>query len=153
MSYYEKVLQPDEQVRFVGRLHWVIHKNAILFVILALVFGIVALGQANDLRIAAWFAAAGCMALAALSYLGSWFRQITTEFVVTDKRIIHKVGWISRRTQEMNIGKVETVDIRQGIPGRMFDYGTVLIIGIGGSWEPLTGIASPLALRNTIVVG
>ncbi len=153
MSYYEKVLQPDEQVRYVGRLHWAIHKNAILFVMLALVFAIVALGRANELRTAAWYAAAGCVALAALSFLGSWFRQITTEIVVTDKRIIHKVGWISRRTQEMNIGKVETVDIRQGIPERVFGYGTVLIIGIGGGWEPLTGIASPLALRNTIVVG
>lgn len=136
-----------------GRLHWVIHKNAIVFVVLALVCAIVAIGQANEIRAVAWYAAAVCLGLAALCFLGSWFRQITTEIVVTDKRIIHKVGWISRRTQEMNIGKVETVDIRQGILGRMFNYGTVGIIGIGGGWEPLTGIASPLALRNTIVVG
>ena len=77
----------------------------------------------------------------------------TTEIVVTDKRIIHKIGWIARHTEEMNITKVETVDVNQGIAGRIFGFGAVLIKGIGGSWEPLRHIALPLELRNAIIVG
>jgi uncharacterized membrane protein YdbT with pleckstrin-like domain len=91
--------------------------------------------------------------LSVMSFLPSWFRRVTTEIVVTDKRIIHKVGWIARRTEEMNMTKVETVDVRQGIVGRIFGFGTVLIIGIGASWEPLVFMASPLELRNAIMVG
>jgi uncharacterized membrane protein YdbT with pleckstrin-like domain len=91
--------------------------------------------------------------LAVVSFVRSWFVRVNTEIVVTDKRIIHKVGWIARRTEEINITKVETVDVRQGIAGRIFDYGTVGIIGIGASWEPLRRVASPLELRNAIIVG
>jgi uncharacterized membrane protein YdbT with pleckstrin-like domain len=156
MSYYEKVLQPGEQVKFVGRLHWIVHKHALLCGAMAIVLAIVALvafGDSNNVRSVALVGSGIFLALAIASFASSWFRQITTEIVVTDKRIIHKVGWISRRTEEMNITKVETVDVRQGMLGRIFGYGTVLIIGIGGGWEPLTRMASPLELRNSIVVG
>lgn len=88
-----------------------------------------------------------------LFFVKAWFRRVTTEIVVTDKRIIYKRGWIARRTVEMNITKVETVDVRQSVMGRLLGFGTVLIRGTGSSWEPLTWVASPLTLRNAIVVG
>jgi hypothetical protein len=53
----------------------------------------------------------------------------------------------------MNISKIETVDVMQGILGRIFDYGTVVIRGTGSGIEPLRHIAAPLELRNAIVVG
>jgi membrane protein YdbS with pleckstrin-like domain len=91
--------------------------------------------------------------LSVMSFIPPWFRRATTEIVVTDKRIIHKVGWIASRTEEMNMTKVETVDVRQGVGGRMLGFDTVLIIGIGSSWEPLAFVSSPLELRNAIMVG
>jgi uncharacterized membrane protein YdbT with pleckstrin-like domain len=153
MSYYTKVLQPDEQVRYVGRLHWTIYRNAILFGILALIVAGFAMSLSDNPRTLT-LTVGGILAIfALLSFLGTWFVRTSTEIVVTDKRIIHKVGWISRRTEEINITKVETVDVAQGIVGRIFDFGTVLIRGIGGSWEPLRRVASPLQLRNAIIVG
>jgi uncharacterized membrane protein YdbT with pleckstrin-like domain len=153
VSYYKKVLQPGETVRFIGKLHWMIYRHAIVLAILALLVP-VALSFAppiNDgIEPLAVFV---LLVLAVLSFLGTWFVRTTTEIVVTDRRIIHKVGWIGRRTQEMNISKVETVDVNQGIAGRVFGFGAVLIRGIGGSWEPLTHIASPLQLRGAIMVG
>ena len=88
-----------------------------------------------------------------ISFLHPWFVRTTTEIVVTDKRIIHKVGWIARQTKEMNMTKVETVEVEQGFVGRILGFGTVLIIGIGASWEPLVYVASPLELRNAIMIG
>jgi uncharacterized membrane protein YdbT with pleckstrin-like domain len=153
MSYYTKVLQPDEQVKYVGRLHWTIYRNAILLGTLAVVVAGFAASLADDPR-SLVFAISGILAILALvSFLGAWFVRVSTEIVVTDKRIIHKVGWIARRTEEINITKVETVDVAQGITGRIFDFGTVLIKGIGGNWEPLRRVASPLQLRNAIIVG
>jgi uncharacterized membrane protein YdbT with pleckstrin-like domain len=153
MSYYQKVLQPDEQVKYVGKLHWTIYRNSIvlgIFTAIVAVFSISLNGDPQSLT----FACAGILAILALvSFLGAWFVRVSTEIVVTDKRIIHKVGWIARRTEEINITKVETVDVAQGIVGRIFDFGTVLIKGIGGSWEPLRRVASPLQLRNAILVG
>jgi uncharacterized membrane protein YdbT with pleckstrin-like domain len=153
MSYYAKVLQPDEQVKYVGKLHWTIYRNSIVFGILTLIAVFFSLDLSGDQRSIALVVAAILAALALVSFLGSWFVRVCTEIVVTDKRIIHKVGWIARRTEEINITKVETVDVAQGIVGRIFDFGTVLIRGIGGSWEPLRRVASPLQLRNAIIVG
>jgi len=121
--------------------------------LLTVIVACFALSLSEHQRPVALVAAAILAILAILFFLGSWFVRVSTEIVVTDKRIIHKVGWIARRTEEINITKVETVDVAQGIVGRIFDFGTVLIKGIGGSWEPLRRVASPLQLRNAIVVG
>ncbi len=72
----------------------------------------------------------------------------TSEFAITNKRIIMKVGLIRRRTLEMNLQKIETVNINQGILGRMLGYGTVTIIGTGGTRESFPRIANPLEFRK-----
>lgn len=153
MSYYSKVLQPGEQVKCVGRLHWIIYKNAIVLAVLTLICIPMKSVWPN---LDAGFVSVLAVILAAVSvvsFVRSWFVKATTEIVVTDKRIIHKTGWIGRRTEEMNITKVETVDVNQGIAGRVLGFGAVLIKGIGGSWEPLRFVAVPLQLRNAIMVG
>jgi uncharacterized membrane protein YdbT with pleckstrin-like domain len=91
--------------------------------------------------------------LGLLLLLGAWIRRRATEIVVTDLRVIYKVGVLSRRTVEMNVSKIETVDVEQGLWGRIWGYGTVLIRGTGSGFEPLVGVGSPLAIRNAIVVG
>ena len=68
---------------------------------------------------------------ALLLLLGAWIRRRATEIVVTDRRVIFKRGLISRHTVEMNVSKIETVDVEQGLAGRIWDYGTVLIRGTG----------------------
>jgi uncharacterized membrane protein YdbT with pleckstrin-like domain len=153
MAYYTKVLQPDETVKFVGKLHWMIYRHAISLGILALIAAGLALNIAGDRKLLP-LAGAGLLAvIAVVVFLSAWFHRITTEIVVTDKRVIHKEGWIARRTEEINVSKVETVDVTQSLTGRVLDSGTVLIRGIGGSWEPLRHIAAPLQLRNAIIVG
>lgn len=72
----------------------------------------------------------------------------TSEFAITNKRIIIKVGFISRRTLEMNLSKVESVNVNQGILGRILGYGTIIVIGTGGTKEPFESIADPLAFRK-----
>jgi len=72
---------------------------------------------------------------------------------VTDRRVIFKRGILSRHTVEMNVSKIETVDVEQGLGARMLGYGTVLIRGTGVGLEPLVGVGSPLLIRNAIVVG
>jgi len=78
----------------------------------------------------------------------AWIRYATTEFAVTDRRIIAKTGLVSRRTVEMFLDKVESLNVEQSIPGRLFDYGTVTIRGTGATSEPFHNISSPLELRK-----
>lgn len=72
----------------------------------------------------------------------------TTEFAVTDKRLIAKTGLISRNTVEMFLDKVESLNVTQTVLGRILDYGTVTIRGTGATSEPIKNISAPLALRK-----
>lgn len=72
----------------------------------------------------------------------------TSEFAITNKRVIIKVGLISRRTLEMNLSKIESVNVNQGILGRMLGYGTIVVIGTGGTKEPFATINDPLTFRK-----
>jgi uncharacterized membrane protein YdbT with pleckstrin-like domain len=69
---------------------------------------------------------------------------------VTNRRVIYKKGLVRRQTNEMNMDKVESVQVKQSIVGRILDYGTVTILGTGEGFETLRTIASPIALRNSI---
>lgn len=70
------------------------------------------------------------------------------EFVVTNKRVIVKTGIFSRYTLEMNLNKIESVNVDQSIFGRMFGYGTITIIGTGGTKESFTDIGRPTEFRK-----
>jgi membrane protein YdbS with pleckstrin-like domain len=152
MAYYTKVLQPEETVKAVGRLHWSIYGRAIVVLLLA----VAVLAFAESLTDPEWqrYAqmASGVVALLGLLLLiAAWIRRKSTEIVVTDRRVILNQGLLRRHTMEMNM--IEMVDVKQSLWGRIWGYGTVEIRGTGADIEPLVGIGSPLAIRNAIVVG
>jgi uncharacterized membrane protein YdbT with pleckstrin-like domain len=74
--------------------------------------------------------------------------RYTDEFVITNKRVIVKTGLISRKTFEMNLSKIESVNVDQGIMGRILGYGTIRIVGSGGTREVFPKIRKPLAFRR-----
>jgi len=75
-------------------------------------------------------------------------RYLTSEFGITDKRVIIKVGWIRRNTLETQLKKIEQVRVDRGIFGRIFNYGTIVIVGTGGSSSPFRGIRKPMEFRK-----
>jgi uncharacterized membrane protein YdbT with pleckstrin-like domain len=77
-------------------------------------------------------------------------RRASTELVLTDRRIIAKRGFIARLTVEMNLTKVESLHVSQGLFGRLLDYGDITVVGTGSSLEPLRGICDPLELRRKL---
>jgi uncharacterized membrane protein YdbT with pleckstrin-like domain len=72
----------------------------------------------------------------------------TSEFAVTNKRVIMKMGWISRRVLELNLHKIESVNVDQSLLGRLLGYGTITVIGTGGTRETFDRIAHSLAFRK-----
>ena len=78
----------------------------------------------------------------------AWILYKTTEIAITNKRIIAKFGFISRSTIEINLPKVESVQVDQGVMGRMFDYGTIIVAGAGTPNLSIPGAAEPLEFRK-----
>ena len=149
--YIDDILQPDEKLLYSTNVHWIFYLPAIVAWLVAGVLLVVARMFIQDFVVLFCLAAAAIVALAAL-YLTfrAWFRRWTTETDVTNRRVVHKQGFIKRRTFEMSLDKVESVDVNQSIAGRVLNYGDVTIRGVGEGVEKISTIAAPLAFRNFI---
>ena len=74
--------------------------------------------------------------------------KLSSDFAITNRRVIIKVGLFSRRTLEMNLDKVESIHVDQSIIGRLLGYGNIEVVGTGGTREPFMNIASPMEFRK-----
>ncbi len=152
MSYVQRVLQPNETLIYVTRLHWLVYARAAVFLVLAgLLAALGSYGIGDEVPERFVFYAAGLIALfALLAFVHAAIRRATTEYAVTDHRIIHKRGILGRHTIEMVRNKVESVDVVQSFMGRMFNYGTILVRGTGSTLEPFRFVENPLRFRSAI---
>ncbi|MGD0636006.1 MAG: PH domain-containing protein [Beijerinckiaceae bacterium] len=146
MNYVNALLAPDETVRFETRRHWLVYRHAI--VMLALFVASLALPQ--DLHGEKFIIAIFLVPLAGIAALFGWIRRAATVIAVTNHRLICKKGLIARHTVEMNLDKVESVDVDQTVLGRIFGFGTVTIRGVGTTIDPIRGIADPIGLRQAV---
>jgi len=75
----------------------------------------------------------------------------TSEFAITNQRVIMKEGLFARHSMEMNLNRIESTLVEQSIMGRIFGYGTIQLIGTGGNTETFQWIPRPLAFRRKIL--
>jgi uncharacterized membrane protein YdbT with pleckstrin-like domain len=136
----DSTLLPGETVVYRTGLHWKVFGGP---AVLGLLWIVTLFTGPTWLK---WLAFALTAATAGWSYL----RYIATEFAVTNMRVIAKVGWLQRRSLEQLLTKIEGISIDQSLTGRLFGYGTVVVIGTGGTTEPFDNIAQPLELRRRV---
>jgi uncharacterized membrane protein YdbT with pleckstrin-like domain len=140
MGYIESNLLPNETVVQRARLHWVVFLKAVAVVAVGLgllyfeprTIGLIVSGVGLVMAIP------------------PWLERTTSEFGVTSKRVIIKVGLIQRRTLELLIRQVEAISVEQSLAGRIFNFGTITLTGTGGVRETFHNIANPLEFRRSI---
>ncbi|MDQ3674671.1 MAG: PH domain-containing protein, partial [Gemmatimonadota bacterium] len=91
MSYIKSQLLPGEQIKYSGHLHRSIFAPAFVFAVLA-VLALVIVLQSGDWPVFYMLAVS-----AAVAYIWAQIIYTTSEFAVTNKRVVIKVGWLSRR--------------------------------------------------------
>ena len=148
MGYVEDNLMPGEEVTYRAHLHWTIYVRAVVVALLGLALAAAGFWR-PDLNILAYLGAA-VFVVAAIMWLGQWVKSRTSEFAVTNKRVIIKVGLIRRDTLELPLGKVESVGVDQSITGRIGGCGSIVVIGTGGTRAPFKNIARPLEFRKHV---
>jgi uncharacterized membrane protein YdbT with pleckstrin-like domain len=148
--YIDEILQPGEKVLYSTNAHWIFYLPAIVAWIVALAF--LASAVAFPPMALVGLPAAAVIAVVALYFMiRGWFHRFTTETDVTDRRVVHKTGFINRHTFEISLDKIASVEVDQSIPGRLLNYGNVTIVGMGEVQpQPIKTIASPLAFRSAI---
>ena len=144
MSYTESQLLPDERIKYQARLHLVPFLPAYIIGGILAAAGIVALG------LEMWWIAIAAFAVAVPTLAWTYITQTSSEFSITDRRVVIKVGWIRRRTLETMLAKVETIGVEQTLAGRLLGYGTIVVMGTGGTKESFKNIARPLEFRRQV---
>ena len=154
MGYIETILEPGERITYRAYLHWFIYWRAVVLMLIglaALGSGMLETAQAQD-RTGALLIGLILVFFGVLSALRAVIDRRTTEIAVTNRRVIQKRGLIRRDTVEINMSKVESVDVRQSVLGRLLNYGTVIVRGTGGSSNPLAYVSEPLPLRQAVTL-
>ena len=128
-SYIEGALVKDEKVVYIGSISW----------------------WSLAPWIALGFATVWIFGLGLIFWIMAFVRYKTTELAISNKRVIAKFGFVSRHTVELNINKVESIQVSQSILGRIFDFGTLVISGAGNPQAPIPGISNPMAFRRAFI--
>jgi uncharacterized membrane protein YdbT with pleckstrin-like domain len=150
VAYVNSVLQPGETVKVIGRLHWINYLKAFLLLAIGVILLVYGLQDATKVQRTATYVGWLVLAVAIVMLLSAWFTRQKTELSVTNHRVIYKTGFLRRHTVEMNMDKVETVNVDQSVLGRLLGYGTIHVLGTGQGIEGLSRIARPIEVRNAI---
>ena len=152
MKYYEKVLRPDEKLVFFCTIHPIVYWPAVVFLLLALVaLALIPILGLTDVQTQiALYSALALAVLALFAFISGWLKRVGTEVAVTDRRVIYKRGFINRRTVEMNMDKIESVDVEQHLFARLLNYGDITIHGTGEGKEPIREVDHPLEFRGHV---
>ena len=146
MSYLDDHLLDGEQIVYRAHLHWTIFLTPIIVVLLGVALAIVL----QIYEPPYWYLGAILAGIGLLLALPPLIKYSSTEFAVTNKRVLSKTGFIQRESDETLLSKVEGVSVDQGVVGRMLGFGTVTITGSGGTEDYFPRISHPLELRRQI---
>ena len=123
MSYIEESLSAEEKVVAVFSQHWITRIWLVIWILLIVTIPIA---------------------------IYEWLRLRTIEHGVTNKRVVFKQGIISRHTEEMKLGSIETVEIDQGIWGRILGFGDIKVTGRGISDVVFRRMDDPMDVKRKI---
>jgi len=143
MNTLNTILLPDEEIVFQTKKHFIIFILPILLTCFALFFFLnsnpYVVKMAFLPAIAALFSAAN----QALLYM-------TSEFVITTKRIIMREGFFFKHTNNTRLATIANVSVNQSLVGQMLNYGTVILHAFGGDADPFMEIARPNEFQKNL---
>ncbi|HYG99589.1 MAG TPA: PH domain-containing protein [Terriglobales bacterium] len=152
MGYAEHNLISGESITYRGRLHLIVLARAIVATVLldAIAVALIVVGfSQKSPSIYIW--AGILLMLVSGAVLGSALLvRNAAEFVITNKRVVVKMGIVHKRTAEMFLHKIESVGVDQSLAGRIWGFGTISVHGTGGSVESFQRIANPFEFRRQI---
>ena len=169
MIYVQQSLVPGEKIVFGGFYHWMYTFSALSWIFIGFIMAFIVIHSAIFLQFQAippsdvyleamWslhpYVRIGAFCLFVFGLFQCFVMlaiKATTEIAVTDRRLIIKRGIIARHVDEMSVDRIEGVVVQQGIFGRIFGYGQVIVRGMGvGAIVLPAMIENPIALRQAV---
>ncbi len=139
MGYVEKSLIEGEEIIFRQKMHWLVFTGSFLMFVLTVVLFII-----DEI------AGLAGLLIFALVFLNELIAYLSSDYVITNKRVFIKEGFLKKKIREIQLHKIETMSVEQGILGQIFGYGTLKIIGSGGTPEVLKRLVKPVHFKKII---
>ncbi|WP_129671959.1 PH domain-containing protein [Candidatus Chloroploca sp. Khr17] len=166
MNYVDSLLSRGEQIVYVARQHIFVLISNILAE-LSMIALLVAAGVASHVAFDTSQPVMSDLTASSLILLISitmslvvlvsgfidYLRWTTEQYVVTDRRVIQVQGVLNKRVTDSSLEKINDVELRQSIFGRMMNFGTVAILTASGSegLSVMDRIADPLAFKRAMM--
>lgn len=145
MKYVQSTLIHGEKIVYQAHVSkWAMGPRIAVGVLV--LFAAVMAGRGGEVPVAA----AVLAVLGAIPIVGAFLACSTTELALTNKRVIAKFGLLRRETIELKVARVESVQVRQGILGRLFGYGSLIVAAAGTPCAPIPAISAPMLFRSMI---
>lgn len=132
----------NQRVVYQARLHWILFVWPVVLLLfgLWLSFSFVSFREVGLITI---------LIAIAWSFL-MWLTYQFSSLTIKEKQVILRSGILVRQTIDIPLTKIESIDIRQSILGSLFQYGSLLITGTGGTRQWMGYVAKPLTCRRHI---
>jgi uncharacterized membrane protein YdbT with pleckstrin-like domain len=122
-GYINSCLMPGETVIYRTKMHWAIFIMPVI---------------------------ASCFIIGIPWLIRAIIQYLTSEFGLTNRRVIMKQGWISRLSVELLLPKIESFVVDQSVMGRILGFGNIDVRGTGGIQNIFYGIAKPLEFNRKV---
>lgn len=143
MGYIDNNLMNNEKLLYRAKLHWIIFWEPLFFFVLAIGLYVYFGEGVKTVSLI-------LLVLGVISAILPIINYTTSEFGVTNRRVIVKVGFIRRKSLEVMLNKVEGIHVDQSILGRILGYGSIVVSGTGGTKDPFKNISNPLTFRRSV---
>ncbi|UUX48807.1 PH domain-containing protein [Nisaea acidiphila] len=156
-KYAKAQLVSGENIMAAARIHWIVFLRPLPFLAFGSLFVLASIGikaapdpDKVDPGAILGFAGGAMILVALFVGISSFIAWACTELVLTNRRVIAKFGFIRRKAVEMDMRRVEGINLDQSILGRILDYGSIEVRGTGGGISPIPGIASPGRFKKVL---
>ena len=149
VPFIEQHLMPGERLLASGGIHSVVVIIPALALLAAVILGLIGLDRGQQ-GFPLIIGSAVLGVVLTLVVIARMIRRATTEFGLTDKRLVIKSGWVTTNVEEMPLGKVEAIRVEQGIVGKLFGFGSLVAVGSGGTQRTYENIADPFGFYKRV---
>ncbi len=152
MGYIHKSLLDGEEIVYLTRRHKIIFAYPVIWLLLsAILFGVKWVFVLKpEINFTLSIFSGISLAAALIHALVIWVLYISAEFGITNQRVIVKEGFLKRKTVEVFLKSVESVQVDQSICGRLLNFGTIIVAGTGGVNDPFNMIRGPLEFKKQV---
>lgn len=156
MDNYVDMFEQDEKVVIEQPLHWIYFSGIFITVIVSI--AVMLFFHMTNLFSTIIFMGLSVRAVLQvllvlfilLNIVDSYLNYRASRYIITNKRVIVCSGWLIKNLRDIMLHRIEGTKVIQTIPGRILNYGSVVLYGMGTCVDNLPLLADPFRFRATI---